>query len=159
MLFKKQPPIFGVIDEYTAWKYERHPMIAGGRRSLLYRFVEMYGVRTVEEITDMQVAFFVGEELSAFYAEQAMKALREFFHYCHLVGYEVISWRMVTEPNLRKVGRKTDWEMVKEVKRLREQEGRGLSFEAIAAFLTQKLNRKVHKTSAVRWYKQASRLP
>lgn len=157
-MFRRLPPIHYTIDEYTSWKYERHPMQAGGQRALLHRFVQSFNIQSVEEITDVQIAFFVGEELSAYYGAYATKAIRGFLHFCVLAGYEVVSWRMVTEGNLKKVaGRPTDWDMVRQVRELREGEKR-LTFQAIADYLTGR-GRKVHKTSAVRWYKQASRLP
>lgn len=158
MLFSKKPPIYDTIDEFAEWKSERFPWIAGSQRSLLYRFAQTYKIDNVEEVREDQIAFFVGEELTQFYALQATKAIRGFLWYCDRSGYDVFSYKMVTEEKLKRaVGHPVDWDMVKRTAELRE--GRGLTFEAIARVLTKETKRKVHKTSTIRWYRRASQLP
>lgn len=79
--------ILDVIDEYASWKYQRHPLVAGAQRSLLIRFVKSQRLRDTSDITEKHIAFFVGGELSEFYSEQALKALRQFLWYCRRAGY------------------------------------------------------------------------
>jgi len=100
MFLGKPPNIFTVIDEYASWKYQRFPMLAGARRSLLIRFAKAYDIRDVEEITESHILFFVGGELTGFYSEQALKALRQFLWYCRKAGYECIAHNVASRKGL-----------------------------------------------------------
>lgn len=157
MLWNKQPPIYEIIDEFTAWKSERYPWIAGAQQSLLYRFAKTFKLDKVEDIGETHLAFFVGQELTAFYGAQALKAIRAFLWYCKRAGYNVLSPQMATEEKLRKAGRPVEWDMVRKVKELKE--GRGLSYNEVTSALSAVLKRKIHRNSVIRWYKQSPNLP
>lgn len=96
MLFTKTPQIYSVIDEYAAWKLEVHPYQAGAHRALLIRFCKSHKLKDVEDITEEHIAYFVGGELTGYYAHAALKALRSFLWYARSAGYDCISHNCVS---------------------------------------------------------------
>jgi hypothetical protein len=97
------PPIYEVIDEWATWKYEQTPLKAGAYRSLMIRFVKEFKLRSVEEIEEKHMAFYMGEQLTGFYMVEAEKALKSFLTYCRMAGYECPSPEMAKQENLLKL--------------------------------------------------------
>ena len=93
--------IFDVIDEYASWKYQQRPHIAGAQRSLLIRFAKAHGLRRVSDITEQHIMFFVGGELSQYFAQQAVTTLRAFLWYSRNAGYEAIGHNTASRAALR----------------------------------------------------------
>lgn len=157
MLFNTHLKITEQIVEYTHWKAARHPYIAGAQRSLLYRFVRANKFRDVSDIRVEHIAFFAGEELTQFYSEDALKAIRGFLWYCRKAGYKCIPSQMATKDYMQKatIGRPVQWDMVREVKLLK---GRGLPERKISAVLTEKYKRPIYHTSVHRWKKLIPKL-
>ena len=146
---KTQFTIYSQIIEYTHWKAERHPHIAGAHKSLLCRIVEKNKFHDVSDIQIEHIAFFTGEELSRYFTDEALRAIRGFLWYCRRAGYPCISWQQVTKENMTKtMGRPVQWDMVKEVKELQEK-GRGV--REMSKELSKKYNTKVYPTSVQRW--------
>lgn len=55
----------------------------------------------MSDITEQHIAFFVGGELSEFYSEQALKALRQFLWYSRKAGYECIGHNAASRKGLQ----------------------------------------------------------
>lgn len=133
-------PIYGLIDEYTTWYAIRYPLVGGARKSLLYRFARSFNIKSVRDISEEQIAFFTGEELTNFYSEQALKAIRNFLWYAVMSGHKCISYKMATQENLKKTGRPRNLEMTQEVKSLRKGKV-PLTYRAIKKNLDEKYKR------------------
>ena len=88
--FSGSSPIYALIDEYAEWKFGIHPYQAGAYRSLLIRFAKSHRIRHVEEITEEHIAYFLGGELSEFYAMKALKAFKSFLWYTENAGYDCL---------------------------------------------------------------------
>lgn len=149
-------PIYSQINEYAYWKSDQQPWIAGARKALLYRLADNLKLHSITELTETHIAYFTGEQLTDFYGEVALKAIRDFLWYCRLAGYNCLSYKMATKEQLKKVGRPVQWDMVRRVKELREQ---GFSDETIARSLKASLGKRVHKRSVERWRARVSELP
>ena len=100
-LFSGPGPIYALIDEYAEWKYGIHPYQAGAYRSLLIRFCKTLNIRDISEITEDNIAYFIGGELSAFYARHAQKAFRSFLVYAGMAGYPCVSHEVIQNLSLR----------------------------------------------------------
>lgn len=146
-------PITEQIDEYCRWKFLRSPWIAGAQFSLLTRFAKEFNIRSVSDIQEDHIAFYTGEQLTEFYSEQCLRAIRGFLWYSRQAGYQCIASQMATKENLQKhKGRPVNWEMVKEVKK-----GKG-TIREIAKDLEEKFNRPVHPSQVHRWKSLIPRL-
>ncbi len=144
-------PLYGLIDEYVTWYAERYQLVAGTRKALLYRFARSHNLKSISDIREDHIAFFVGEELTEFYAEQALKAIRNFLWYAVMTGHKCISYKMATKEYLTSSrGRPRNQEMTKEVKSLREGKT-PLSYRAIKRNLDEKYKRNFSVKSIYRW--------
>jgi hypothetical protein len=148
-------PIYEQINEYTYWKSQRHPLIAGAQRALLHRLADSFNLNSIEDLTESHIALFTGEQLTGFYIEKAFQALRGFLQYASMAGYNCISYKTATNEHMSKVGRPVQWDMVERVRDMREY---GLSNETISKLLTQSLKKRVHKKSVDRWKKRIPEL-
>lgn len=149
-------PIYEQINEYAYCKSQRHPMIAGAHRALLYRMAEHLNLNSIEDITESHIAFFTGEQLTGFYVEEAFKALRGFLQYAKMAGYKCIPHKSATLEHMSKMGRPVQWDMVQKV---REMRAAGIvNNETIARLLTQSMDKRVHKKSVDRWKKRIPEL-
>lgn len=155
MIFNRVNEIDGIIKEYSDWRSEKNPMIAGAERSLLIRFCKSFDIRNLTDITEDRVGYFVGEELSDFYSERARRCFRSFLRYCRWAGYyEAPSTeaKLIDFMKVTKQGRPRDTSMMKEVKELRS---RGVSTRKAASLLSEKYGRKIYQNSVFRWLSYA----
>lgn len=141
-------PIYEQINEYVYWKKQHHPLTAGAHRSLLFRMAKSLNLNSIEDITESHIAFFTGEQLTGFYVEEALRALRGFLQYARMAGYNCMPYKNATIEHMSKMGRPVQWDMVEKV---RDMKASGLSDETIARLLTKTLGKRVHKTSVERW--------
>lgn len=147
------------IREYCEWRSSKSPWIAGARFNLLTRFTKQFRLETVSDIREEHVAFYTGEQLTEFYSEEALRAIRNFLWYCRQAGYQCIASQMATKENLQKImGRPIQWDMVREVKKTyNTKKGRG--YRTTASIISARLSRPVHVSSVRRWVSLIPRLP
>lgn len=99
--FRKARAVYTLIDEYAAWKFSIHPYQAGAYRALLIRFVQSRGIEQVEDISEKDIAYFIGGELTGHYSAKAVKALRSFLWYAERAGYKCTRYNAVSEIKVR----------------------------------------------------------
>lgn len=155
MLFNRTPPIYALIDEYTAWNQELYPLRAGAERALLLRYVAANKIWDIDDFAEEgKIAFFVGEELSEYFSGRARIAFASFLRYCRWAGHLHVP---ATETKLRefmatsKGGRPVNAQMIGEV---RELKGRGMAPGPIYRDLRRRFP-FVHRGSVYRWYQRA----
>ena len=100
-MFWSQPEIYRQIDQYVEWKRQRHPYVAGSHKAILLRFVANSKVTTASEITEDEIAFFVGFELGPALSEMAVLALNGFLSYLRREGYQHAMQKRLTVMYLR----------------------------------------------------------
>lgn len=97
------PDIYELIDEFAREKYRRKPWEAGAQRGLLRRFAQNFKITGIHQITKDHVAFFAGEEVSEYFSEQALVALRQFLWYCKKGGYKCLGHNVCRKEQLQRI--------------------------------------------------------
>lgn len=150
MLFIVKPQIYKLIDEYVAYRSERFPLVAGSQKATLYRFCKSMNLKHISEVREEHIAYFCGQELTEFYCQQSLKAIRALLWHAKIVGYKCLSYRMSTKEKLdRPMGRPRDLQLERELLNLKR--GKGIhNYRDISEMLSLKLKRRVHTTTVFR---------
>lgn len=130
-------------------------MKAGSTRSILRRLVDNNGITRIEKITQEQIAYFIGQEISQFFIQSSLIAIRGFLRYCQTQGHPCISPHLISMENLTRLnGRPRLLKFEREVKSIIATSKRPLTVRAVKEKMEKKHQRSFAVSSIHRWAKR-----
>ncbi len=145
--FKIKSKLEVQLEEYIKFKAKYSPFIARDQEAVLKIFIKEMGHLTLTEITPEQIEeYYISAKtkMTKFNASQAMKAVRAFIRFNKhdteiiadkitdngIISLQSVERKLIPPPEIKpKLGRTMNIELVKKVKRLRDNEH--LSYRAI----------------------------
>lgn len=151
----RRKPIYAQIQVYADWRGIRFPIAAKKQAEYLRDFVKASGVDCVTKVTiqDLQIHY---DTLPTDYGRMAfINSLRQFLTYCKLVGLTNIKVKLEQGTiRMEKIHALLDVDQVIRVKALRGrimENGRPMTYRAIAAYMGKKDKRVYDVKNVYKW--------
>lgn len=150
----RKKPIYIQLDNYRAWKSIYAPVMALSHYHTLREFLRKHKPYTVTDIQLEHISTFINQQNSVYYRQYTHRTFRQFFRYCHAMGYADLQLgpltTMGTVNTLNKVSSLLHVNQVKRVKYLKDE--KVLTFREVQARMEKEDKRKYDLKTLHRWY-------
>lgn len=151
-------PIDFQIEQYCHWRSIRYPHSANRHRETLDLFSRFSKIKNVHEVEKNHVEAFIDQYSGYYLRSSSIHVLRQFFAFCKKSGWVGIELAPLPENgklgHMEKTHPLLDLENVIRVKRLRDrimENGRPMTYRAIASYLSRKDKKTYDVHSVYRW--------